>query len=115
MAPGPLLASPPETDQMTGAGPPPVSEALNCSTDAPWLLVALQPVQLVSIAPVPGDKLNVALEGSAVTPPPAQPATAKTMGGKSIAASRSGCLRVFAHASPQLRWERAERSAICTA
>jgi hypothetical protein len=115
MAPGPLLASPPETDHTTDAGPPLASEAVNCSTDVPCLLVALQPVQLVSIVPVPGDKLKVALEGSAVTPPPAQPATARSMGGKSIAASRSGRLRVFAQASPQLRWERAERSAICTA
>ena len=62
MVPGPLLASPPETDQATDAGPPAVSEALNCSTAVPCLLVPLQPVQLVSIVVVPGDRLKVALE-----------------------------------------------------
>src|SRR5580658_1928757 len=113
MAPGPLLASPPETDQMTGAGPPAASEAVNCWTDVPCLLVALHPVQLVSIVLVPGERLKVELEGSAVTAPPAQPATASSTGGKSIAASRRGSFRVRAHVSPGLRAVRAAPAAIC--
>ena len=90
--PAPLLASPPDTDQVTGAVPPPESVAENCSTDAPLLLVALQPVQLVSIEPVPGESEKLALEGSALTRPLAQPATTSSVGGSRKEAMRRASL-----------------------
>ena len=49
MLPAPLFASPPLTFQVTAAAPPPESVAENCSTAEPEELVALQPVQFVSI------------------------------------------------------------------
>ena len=90
IVPAPLFASPPETDQVTAAGPPPVSVAVICSTVVPLALVALQPVQLVSMEPVPGEMMKLAFEGSAVTLPTAQPATTSRAGAKRIAAIRSG-------------------------
>jgi hypothetical protein len=69
MVPGPLFASPPVTDQVTSALPPPVSVAVNCSTEEPRELVVLQPVQLVSMALAPGLIAKASLEGAAVTPP----------------------------------------------
>jgi len=98
MLPGPLFSSPPETDQVTAAAPPPVSVAVNCSTDAPRALVALQPVQLVSILvsaePAPGEMEKTAFEESADTPPPAQPATASRAGAKKIETFRRPRLRM---------------------
>lgn len=92
MAPGPLFASPPETDQVTAAAPPPVSVAPNCSTDVPCAPVALQPVQLVSMEPVPGESVKLPFEGSAVTGPPPQPAATSKAGATRIAAIRNGNL-----------------------
>lgn len=79
MLPGPLTGSPPETDQATGAAPPPIRVAVNCSTELPPELAALQPVQLVSINPAPGAMEKVEFEGFAATRLPPQPArTSKT-------------------------------------
>ena len=116
MAPGPLRESPPETDQVTGAAPPPVRVAENCSMDEPNVLVVLQPVQLVSMELAPGAMAKVALEGAAVTPAPAQPATASMRGGRRSAASRSGSLPGAWERKrklPRLRAGRMERAAIC--
>jgi hypothetical protein len=93
MLPGPLLASPPETDQVTLAAPPPVSVAENCSTDAPLALLALQPVQLVSMEPVPGEMEKVEFEGSAVTRPAEHPAASSSAGARSAVSIRIGSLR----------------------
>jgi hypothetical protein len=91
MEPEPLFASPPETDHVTDAGPPPpVSVAENCSTEVPWALVELQPVQLVSMALVPGAMEKVALEGLAATFPPAQPTAKMRTGARRIETVRSG-------------------------
>src|SRR5271165_1061924 len=92
MVPGPLFASPPDTDQVTAALPPPVSVAVNCSTDEPRELVVLQPVQLVSMALAPGVITKASLEGAAVTPPIPQPAMASIRSGRKSAASRRGSL-----------------------
>jgi hypothetical protein len=89
MVPGPLFASPPLTDQVTLAAPPPVSVALNCSTDAPEELVALQPVQFVSIAVVPGVIAKMPFDGFADTPPLVQPAASSSAGARIIASARS--------------------------
>jgi len=94
MLPGPLLASPPESDQATDAAPPPASVAVSCSTDVPCALAALQPVQLVSMAPEPGEMEKMALEGSAVTRPSAQPAANNRAGAKIIARQRKYRLRM---------------------
>jgi hypothetical protein len=59
--------------------------------------------------PVPGVRLKAAFEGSAVTFPPAQPATAIKTGGSRKAAIRSGSLvkrRGGAHESAGIRAER---------
>jgi hypothetical protein len=61
---------------------------------------------------VAGEREKVALEGSADTVPPAQPATASNTGGKIIAARPRVSLRAFVQDSPRLRGESAERSAI---
>ena len=87
MVPGPLFPSPPLTDQVTAALPPEASVAVNCSTDAPEALVALQPEQLVSTAPVPGAMENVLFDGLAVTPPP-KPANRSNAGTAAIASNR---------------------------
>jgi hypothetical protein len=72
--PAPELASPPETDHETVAAPPPASVAENCSIAVPEVFVVLQPVQLVSIATVPGVIENVPFE-ELLEPaaPPTQP------------------------------------------
>jgi hypothetical protein len=44
----------------------------------------LQPVQLVSMAPVPGEMEKLALEGFADTPPPPHPAISSSAGAKII-------------------------------
>ena len=82
MDPGPELVSPPETAQVTLAAPPPESMAENCSTAVPDAFVALQPVQLVSIEVVEGERENVPFDDVPVeaTVPPPQPATTKTVG-----------------------------------
>jgi hypothetical protein len=54
MEPGPVLASPPETDQVTLAEMP-ACVAENCSTAVPVVFFPLQPVQLVSMVAVPGE------------------------------------------------------------
>jgi hypothetical protein len=43
-----------------------VSVAANCSTDAPFALAALQPVQFVSTELMPGEMEKVEFAGSAV-------------------------------------------------
>lgn len=113
MEPGPLLASPPVTDQATGAWPPSASTAVNCSTDEPFWLVPLQPLQLVSMVLVPGDRLKLALLGSADTTPPAQPATPSRTTGRSAAARRSLSARLAARASSGFRSLRAKQGSIC--
>ena len=80
MVPGPLFPSPPLTDQVTGAAPPPLSFALNCSTDEPFELVALQPVQFVSMISAPGEMEKLELVESAVTGPAVQPASTSKAG-----------------------------------
>ena len=86
--PGPLFGSPPDSDQVTVAAPPPANVAVNCSAGVPSTLVPLQPVQLVSIEAVPGAIENVGLVGSAFTPPPAQPAKTTSAGPSSAARIR---------------------------
>jgi hypothetical protein len=49
MLPGPPTASPPESDQTTGAAFPSERVAVNCSTDLPLESMELQPAQLVSM------------------------------------------------------------------
>ena len=88
MVPGPEFASPPETDQVTLAAPPPERVAENCSKAAPEELVVLQPVQFVSMAAVPGEMEKAALD----EPPdgaPAQPASANSAGSAAIASVRA--------------------------
>src|SRR5271157_554575 len=94
MLPGPLSVSPPETDQVTPAAPPLERVAVNCSTDAPCELAILQPVQLVSMAPVPGEMEKLAFEGFADTPPPPHPAINSSAGAKSIDKFRKYRLRM---------------------
>lgn len=88
MPPAPLVASPPEIDQITAAAPPLASVAENCSTVAPCALAALQAVQFVSIELVPGKIEKVAFDGLAVTCP-AQPATASNAGSRRTGKKRS--------------------------
>src|ERR1039457_7253059 len=78
MVPAPAVASPPLTDHMTPAAPPVLSLAENWCTGLPCALVALQPVQLVSMDVDPGEIEKVAFAGLAVTAPPPHPAS-KTM------------------------------------
>jgi hypothetical protein len=73
--PGPLLASPPKSDQVTAAVSPLANVAVNCSTEVPLELVALHPVQLVSMEVIPGEIEKLELEEAAVTPALAQPET----------------------------------------
>jgi hypothetical protein len=65
-----------------------VSVAVNCSTATPDELVALQPVQLVSIAPVPGVIETVPLDELAAALPPEHPASTHNAGIAAIARSR---------------------------
>jgi len=89
MLPGPLLGSPPETDQVTSADSPLAREARKRSTEVPLLLIALHPVQLVSMELVPGKIAKLALAGIAVTSPLAQPASRSSAGNTNRAATRA--------------------------
>ena len=88
----------------TASAPPPASMAVNCSTDVPWELVVLQPVQLVSMEPVPGEMEKLEFEGSAATRTLVQPAATSSAGARSRATALSGGLRrrECAHLSPLL-------------
>ena len=88
MVPGPELASPPETDHVTPAAPPPESVAENCSTVAPEETV-LQPVQLVSMAAVPGEMAKAPLDEPTDGVPP-QPASANSAIRAATARERTG-------------------------
>ena len=90
MEPAPELASPPETVQVTVAAPPLLRVAVNCSTGELEEFVALQPVQFVSIVPVPGVMENSPFEAALAAEPP-QPASANTVG--SARAARSAAER----------------------
>jgi hypothetical protein len=90
--------------------------AVNCSTDVPLELVALHPVQLVSMELVPGAMAKLAFEGEAMTPAPAQPASKIKAGARSRKTRRSGNLPdewERAHEPPELRSRRKELAAIC--
>ena len=102
MAPGPLVASPPATDQFTGAAPPPESVALNCSTALPFASTELQPVQLVSITASiarkspeadPSVTENVELEELPTPILCPQPERTPKAGTSKIAQTRSSTLR----------------------
>jgi hypothetical protein len=66
--------------------------AENCSTAAPELLVALQPVQLVSTVAVPGETENVPFEEVPDADPP-QPASRTKIGTAPAASNRPGMPR----------------------
>ncbi len=89
MVPGPELASPPETDHVTLAAVPLESAAVNCSTAVFEELFVLQPVQLVSIAAVPGEIDKPPPEGS-MELPEVQPASAMMAGKTPSASMRTG-------------------------
>jgi hypothetical protein len=75
--PAPVVASPPDTLQVTEATFPFESAAENCSTGVPFAFVALHPVQLVSTELVPGEtERDALLEFALAVPPPPQPAIA---------------------------------------
>lgn len=108
IVPAPVVASPPETLQVTEAALPFESAAENCSTGAPLALVALHPVQLVSIEPVPGDMERAGLlEFALAPPPPPQPAmaSAAASGPAAKTATRSSSL-------PRTRLTPRERSTL---
>ena len=116
MEPSPLFESPPESDQVTGAASPLGRVAVNFSTDVPFELVVLQPVQLVSIETVPGEMLKLAFEGVAVTLPMPHPATISKAGARRKPASRRDILLSRLERTDQsldLRTERKEPAAIC--
>jgi len=87
MDPAPVLGL---TAQFTVAAPPLLNVAVNCSTAEPELFVALQPVQLVSMASVPGEIENVLLEELVDGVPPPQPTNRIRAGRPIIARSRDG-------------------------
>src|SRR3954468_6911220 len=76
MLPGPATASPPETDHVTGAAAPFVDRAAKRWTGKPRALLALQRLQLVSMAAVAGEMEKAELTELAVTVAVPQPATA---------------------------------------
>ena len=86
MDPAPALASPPLTVQLTVAALP-LKVAENCSTDPPELLVALHPVQLVSIVVDPG--VTASVDDVPVADPP-QPASSTNIGMVPPASARAG-------------------------
>ena len=88
--PGPLRASPPLAFHVTSAPSSAGRVVRNCSTGVPCLLDTLQPVQLVSMTPVPGETEKLVPPESAATIPPAHPATASSTAGRKKEASRSG-------------------------
>ena len=79
----------PETFHVTLAAPPALSVAVNCSTDEPEALVALQPVQFVSMLPVPGAMVKVPFEGLAVTLAPPHPARIESAGTSTSESTRA--------------------------
>lgn len=85
--PAPALTSPPLTVQLTVAAPPPVKVAENCSTAVPELLTVLQPVQLVSTVPEPGEMEKVPFEEAPVVEPP-HPASRTKIGTAPAASNR---------------------------
>ena len=84
MEPAPVLESPPLTDQET-EGVPLLLDAMNCST-TPEEVEALQPVQVVSMAAVPGETVSDPPEAPADEPP--QPASRKAAGTMAAAMRR---------------------------
>jgi hypothetical protein len=90
MVPAPELASPPLTDQFTLAAPPLVSVAVNCSTAVPEV-VALQPVQFVSILPAAEEMEKLEFEELAAVMPVLHPARTSTTGNADVASRRSAC------------------------
>src|ERR1700734_235696 len=91
MEPAPEFGSPPEMDHVTVAAPPEARLAENCSTAVPDELVELQPVQLVSTAPLPGEIEKVPFEEvPEETVPPPQPAIAMMAGSVATATIRAG-------------------------
>ena len=91
MFPAPVLASPPITDHVTFAAPPPVNVELYCSIAAPEWLVVLQPVQLVSMAAVPGVTENVPFDEVPVPDDdPPQPARKMSAGTAAMPSMREG-------------------------
>jgi hypothetical protein len=109
MVPAPLFTSPPLTFQVTVAAPPLASVAENCSTDAPDELVALQPVQLVSIDAVPGVMEKVPFDGLAATIPPPHPASKQSAGIIAKASTR----KIIAHWRATRSFARSLFSARC--
>ena len=91
MEPAPAWGSPPLTDQVTEAASPLLRAAENCSTACPEVLRALQPVQLVSIAAVPGETESVPLdEVDEPDADPPQPASKTNTGTAMTARMRAG-------------------------
>jgi hypothetical protein len=89
---------------------------VNCSTDDPLELDALQPVQLVSMETVPGAMAKLEFDGEAMTPPAAQPASKIKAGARSRKTRRSGNLLnpwKRTHEPPELRAGRKELAKIC--
>jgi hypothetical protein len=82
MLPGPLTSSPPANDQITSAGLPFVSVAANCITEPPLVLVALHPVQLVSISAIPGATKKAGRKEFAVPIPLPHPAARNSAGAR---------------------------------
>jgi hypothetical protein len=89
MLPAPAFTSPPLTDQLTEAAPPPLRVAENCSMADPEVLTALQPVQLVSMVAEPGETEKVLLDEVPDADPP-QPASKTKTGTAPAANSRAG-------------------------
>jgi hypothetical protein len=92
MDPGPEFASPPETDQLTLAAPPP-KVAENSSTNPPDVVPVLHPVQLVSMVAVPGVMERLPLEEPPPDAPPPQPARITSAGNIALASMRPGHCR----------------------
>jgi hypothetical protein len=93
MVPGPLTGSPPVTCQLTAA-PVFSEEILNLWTLRPSALVALHPVQLVSIELTCGEREKPEPLKLAETLPPLQPATARTKGARNEANIRTHSQRL---------------------
>ena len=74
--------------QFTGAAPPLVNVAVNCSYEPELAFALLQPVQLVSMVAVPGETEKVLLEELVDGVPPPQPANTIKAGRPAIAIRR---------------------------
>ena len=92
MVPGPEVASPPETVQFTLAAPP-LKVAENCSASPPEVALVLHPVQLVSMAAVPGEMERPPPEETPPDAPPPQPARTTNAGNTVPASMRPGSRR----------------------